>query len=81
MLPVSQGSIYYEKNAWITFSFKKKRGYSPYIDKYFNMLKHPLSIVEVMETYPESPEGWLVPILTEPFEEGVEGALGGKKKK
>jgi hypothetical protein len=45
------------------------------------MLKYPLHITEIMETYPESPEGWIVPILTEPFEEGVEGALKGIKKK
>ncbi len=45
------------------------------------MLKYPLSVVEEIETYPESPEGWLVPILTEAFEEGVEDAIGGKKKK
>ncbi len=80
MLPVRKGSIYYEKNAWIPFSFKKNN-YSATIDKYFNMLKYPLWIVEEIETYPESPEGWLVPILTEPFEEGVKEAIGGKKKK
>jgi hypothetical protein len=45
------------------------------------MLKYPLSIMESIETYAESPEGWVTPILTEPFEEGVERAIGGKKKK
>jgi hypothetical protein len=80
MLPVRKGSIYQEKTAWIPFSFKKN-GYSLYIDKYYNMLKNPLSIVEKIETYPESPEGWLAPILTGAFEEGVKGAIGGKKKK
>ena len=45
------------------------------------MFKYPLHIHEVIETYPESPEGWLVPILTEPFDEGVKGAMGVKKRK
>jgi len=81
MLPAKKGSIYHEKIAWVPFSFKKKRALKTYTEKYFNMYKHPLSIAEVIETYPESPEGWLVPILTEPFEEGVEDALKGKEKK
>jgi hypothetical protein len=77
---VRKGSIYYDKNAWMAFSLKKG-DYASKNDSYFNMLKYPLSIFEEMETYPESPEGWLVPILTEPFEEGVKEAIGGKKKK
>jgi len=81
MLPVRKGSLYFEKNAWIPFSFKGKKDCSRYLDTYFSILKYPLAIKEHIETYPESPEGWLVPILTEPFEEGVKGALGGKKKK
>ncbi|MGD2245711.1 MAG: hypothetical protein PVI11_04100 [Candidatus Aminicenantes bacterium] len=81
MLPVTKGSIYYEKNAWIPFSFKKKKEYIHLADTYFNMLKHPLQISENIETYRESPHGWLVPILTEPFDEGVKKSIGGKKKK
>lgn len=80
MLPVSKGSVYYEKTAWVPFSFEGE-DYSAISDIYFEMLKHPLSVVEEMETFAESPEGWLVPILTEPFEEGVKEAVGGKKKK
>lgn len=81
MLPARKGSIYHEKIAWMPFSFQKKRSLKTFTEKYFKMYKHPLSISEVIETYPESPEGWLVPILTEPFEEGVEEALKGKEKK
>lgn len=80
MLPVKKGSIYHEETAWIPFSFKKNKELSSFLRKNYHMLKYPLHISEIMETYPESPEGWLVPILTEPFEEGVEGALKGKKK-
>jgi hypothetical protein len=81
MLPVRKGSVYYERNAFYPFAFKKDQGYSAQADTLFNMLKYPLSVMESIETYAESPEGWVTPILTEPFEEGVEQAIGGKKKK
>ncbi len=81
MLPVRAGSVYYERNAFYPFLIKKDQDYSARVDAAFDMLKHPLSVLESIETYAESPEGWLVPILTEPFEEGVERAVGGKKKK
>jgi hypothetical protein len=81
MLPVKNGSLYYEKNAWVPFPFKKMKELSRSLDKYYEMYKYPLNIHEVIETYLESPEGWLVPILTEPFDEGVEEAIGGKIKK
>ena len=80
MLPVNKGSVYHEKTAWLASPLNRE-GYFAYVDQIYNMLKYPLSITEDMETYTESPEGWLVPILTEPFEEGVEDAIGGKKKK
>ena len=81
MLPVRKGSVYYERIAFYPFSFNKEQGYSAQADTLFNMLKYPLSVLESIETYSESPEGWVTPILTEPFEEGVEQAIGGKKKK
>lgn len=81
MLPVRGGSLYYERNVFFPFSFGQDEGYSSRADRAFAMLKHPLGVLESIETYAESPEGWLVPILTEPFEEGVEKAIGGKKKK
>jgi len=80
MLPVKKGSVYHERTAWMAFPLEHK-GYFSYVDATYNMLKYPLSVVEEIETYPESPEGWLVPILTEPFEEGVKEAIGGEKKK
>lgn len=81
MLPVKKGSIYHEKTAWMPFSFQKNKELRSVISKNYRMFKYPIHITEIIETYPESPEGWLVPILTEPFDEGVEGALKGKKKK
>lgn len=81
MLPVRKGSVYYEKNVFYPYAFKKGTSFSFEADRVFQMMKFPLSILESIETYKESPEGWVVPILTEPFEEGVEEAIGGKKKK
>ncbi len=81
MLPVKAGSIYYDRNAWIPFSFQKGKGFAAYLDSAYKMLKYPVGIMDDIETYAESPDGWIVPILTEPFEEGVKGAIGGPKKK
>ena len=81
MLPVRKGSVYSERIAFYPFSFKKEQGYSIQADTLFNMLKDPLSVLESIETYAESPEGWVTPILTEPFEEGVDQAIGEKRKK
>ncbi len=81
MLPVKAGSIYYDRNAWITFPYPKGQTLASYLDRYYDMLKYPVAMKDDMETFAESPEGWVVPILTEPFEEGVKSALGGKERK
>lgn len=81
MLPIKAGSIYYDRNAWIPFSYKKDKGFAGYLDATYKMLKYPLGITEDIETYAESPDGWIVPILTERFEEGVKDAIGDPKKK
>jgi hypothetical protein len=81
MLPVKAGSIYYDRNAWLPFAFRKEKGFAGMLDAASNNLKYPLGLEEAIETYAESPEGWVVPLLTEPFEEGVKGAIGGVKKK
>ena len=80
MLPVRKGSVYYERNAFLPFAFKKDQGYTARVNATFDALKHPLGVIESIETFIESPEGWVVPILTEPFEEGVHGAVGQQKK-
>jgi len=81
MLPVAAGSVYYDKSAWIAFPYPKGEGLGGYLDDRYNALKWPLAVHEDIETYAESPEGWLVPILTEPFEEGVREAKGGKERR
>ncbi len=81
MLPIKAGSIYADRVAWMAFAFPKGQGFSSMLDATFETLKNPLAVRDYIETYPESPEGWLAPHLTESFEEGVEGTIGGKKKK
>jgi hypothetical protein len=81
MLPVKAGSVYYDRSAWIAFPYPKSEGIGAYLDGRWNALKYPLAVSEDIETYKESPEGWVVPILTEPFEEGVKGATGGKERR
>ena len=81
MLPVKAGSVYYDRNAWITFPYPRGQTLASYLDRYYDMLKYPVAMKDDMETFAESPEGWVVPILTEPFEEGVKSALGGKERK
>ncbi len=81
MLPVKAGSVYYDRSAWIAFPYPKTEGLGDYLDRRFDALKWPLAVSEDIETYKESPEGWVVPILTEPFEEGVKGATGGVKRR
>ena len=81
MLPVKAGSVYYDRSAWIAFPYPKTEDIGKYLDGQFNALKYPLAVREDIETYKESPEGWVVPILTEPFEEGVKGATGGKDRR
>ncbi len=81
MLPVKAGSLYYDRNAWLPFAFPKDQGFAARLDALYAMLKKPLGLSEDAETYPESPDGWITPILTEPFEEGVKGAIGGGRKK
>ena len=81
MLPVRAGSVYYDRSAWIAFPYPKTEGIGAYLDGRYDMLKYPLAVKEDIETYKESPEGWVVPILTEPFEEGVKGATGGKDRR
>jgi len=81
MLPVRKGSVYLERNVFYPYAFKKNQNFATEADRIYLMLKYPPSVLESVETFAESPEGWVVPILTEPFEEGVEDAVGGKKKK
>jgi hypothetical protein len=81
MLPVAAGSVYYDRNAWVAFPYPKGQELGDYLDARYNALRWPLAVHEAIETFAESPEGWVVPILTEPFEEGVRDAKGGIERR
>jgi len=81
MMPVRAGSFYFEKNAWVPFRLAK--GDEPFkdLERLQKMLAHPLFVHEWMATDARTPEKWVMPILTVPFDEGVAGAVSGHKKK
>ena len=80
MMPVRAGSFYYEKNAWLAFRLAK--GDEPFkdLERTQKLLTHPLVVHEWMATDARTPEKWVMPILTVPFDEGVAGAVSGHKK-
>ncbi len=81
MMPVKAGSVYYDRNVWTAFPAPGGAGIAERLDTAYAMLRHPVAVFEDMETFAETPEGWVVPILTEPFEEGVKGSVGGKERR
>jgi hypothetical protein len=80
MMPVRAGSFYYERNAWVPF--RLAQGDEPFqeIERLKKLLTHPLLVHEWMATDDRTPEHWVMPILTVPFNEGVAGAISGHKK-
>ena len=54
-------------------------GSDPYapIETLHRKLTRPLHARVFHDTDPRTSKGWVVPILVEPFDEGVEGAIGG----
>jgi hypothetical protein len=80
MMPVRAGSFYYDKNAWVAFRFAK--GDDPFseIKRWRALLTNPLRVREWMATDDRTPETWVMPILTMPFDEGVTGAVSGHKQ-
>jgi hypothetical protein len=79
MMPVRAGSLFLEKNAWVPFRFAS--GSDPFaeIETLQKELTHPLLKHEWMGTDARTPEKWVMPILTMPFNEGVSGAVSGHK--
>ncbi len=80
MMPVRDGSFYYEKAAWLPFRFPE--GGNPFseIESLQKKLSKPLEVVEWQRTNARTPEKWVMPILTQPFDEGVEGAVSAQKE-
>jgi hypothetical protein len=80
MMPVRAGSFYYEKNAWVPFRLARSDTPFQGLQRIQQMLTRPLLVHEWMGTDPRTPEKWVMPILTVPFNEGVPGAVSGHKQ-
>ncbi len=81
MIHSVKGSMYYEKSAYIPFVLGDTQpGKYTLLEKTDSILRHPLHVSYYLDTDNRNNTGWIVPILTEPFEEGVEGAVGKEKK-
>ena len=50
------------------------------IEKLNKQLRAPLHVMEWMPTHERAPKGWIMPILTMPFDEGVAGQIGSQKE-
>ena len=79
MMPVRAGTFCLEENAWVAFRFAE--GSDPFagIKTLQKELTNPLRVHEWMATDDRTPESWVMPILTMPFNEGVAGAISGHK--
>jgi hypothetical protein len=81
MIRFAKGSMYYERTAFMPFVLGESQA-----DRYQSvreqdiLLRHPLRVTYHLDTDNRNNPAWLVPILTEPFDEGVSGAVGGKKE-
>ena len=73
--------MYYEKSAYIPFVLGDTQpGKYTMLENTDTVLRHPLHVSYYLDTDNRNNTGWIVPILTEPFEEGVEGAVGKEKR-
>ena len=81
MMRARKGSLYLEKCAW--FPFRMKAGDDPFVEVkgLAKRLTHPLLVHEWMDVDERTPEKWVMPILTMPFDEGVSGAVSSHKVK
>lgn len=77
MMPVRAGSFYVEKTAWVPFRFAKGDDPFTHVKQIQQVLTHPLGVREWMATNKRTPEKWVTPILTMPFDEGVADAASG----
>ena len=75
-----KGSLYLEEIAWVPFRLKE--GGDPFEDikRLKKQLTHPLEVREWMPIDARTPDKWVMPILTMPFDEGVAGAVSGHKE-
>ena len=79
VMRVRAGMMCFEKNAWVPFRFAP--GDDPFaeIKQLADQLANPLKVHEWMPIDERTPEKWIMPILTMPFDEGVAGAVSAHK--
>lgn len=80
LMPVRKGSIYIEKSAYLPF--RLAAGDRPFavVERLQRQLTHPLHVHEWMATDDRTPDKWIMPLLTMPFDEGVTEAVGSQKE-
>ncbi len=82
MICSAKGSMYYEKTAYLPFILNDSQPAEfDEIEHQTVLLNKPVHIEYYLDTDTRNNKGWVVPILVEPFDEGVKGAVGGQKKK
>lgn len=81
LMKVRKGSTYLETNAYLPFRLGP--GDDPFepVEQVARRLRKPLLVREWMATDERTPEKWVMPILTVPFDEGVEGAVSSRREK
>ncbi len=81
MVHVPRGALYLSKTAyapmWLTDGYDT---FQPLQDLRA-LLREPLGVRVFHDTDQRTPKGWVAPILTEPFDEGVDGAIGDRRKR
>jgi hypothetical protein len=79
LMRVRKGSLYLEKNAYVPF--RLVRGDDPFqaVERLQKQLTQPLLVHEWMATDERTPEKWIMPLLTMPFDEGVSEAVGSQR--
>ncbi|MBN1351974.1 hypothetical protein JXJ21_21410 [candidate division KSB1 bacterium] len=80
MMPVRAGSFYIERNAYLPFKFSEEGNPYAEVQKWVSQLKNPVKVRHWVPTGLRTPREWIMPILTAPFDEGVEGAMGSHTK-
>ncbi|OHB77529.1 MAG: hypothetical protein A2W31_11650 [Planctomycetes bacterium RBG_16_64_10] len=80
MMPVRKGSIYLEKSAYLPFRLADGDDPFQLVERLHTQLTHPLHVREWMATDERTPDQWIMPLLTMPFDEGVEQSVGSQKE-
>ncbi len=79
MAPVPAGGLYHEQTAYLPFVLGSSDLFQE-IEAAAARLRAPLDVEVVMDTDPRTPRQWVMPILTAPFDEGVEEGIGGRRE-